>query len=139
MVLITFPVIVKLKLCVLVPVELGIIMVFVIEKLSPAGFVIVVPVFAVPSNVKVPEVIDIDKDGLDEIFMRGSNWGGTCTFDYNFYALYSPFYSDTFSVQTGSEADANCEFHPIEPVFSPNLDNPEVQTFRAYLKARSGE
>jgi len=52
--------------------------------------------------VSKPKIIDLDEDGVDEIFISGSNWGGTCTGSFSYYLLYSPKHNELFSGIFGS-------------------------------------
>lgn len=81
------------------------------------------------------KIIDIDGDGIDEIFLSGSNHGGTCTGSYKLFHIYSPKYEDIFSLYTGESFDDNCEFMiSMEPRFSDNLSTSGKLAFKNYLK-----
>jgi hypothetical protein len=85
-------------------------------------------------SVYSPEIIDIDEDGTEEIVLKGSNWGGTCTGFSDYTYVYSLNHNDIFSVITGKLADHDCNFVPVEPQFSENLNSGDLLKIRNYLE-----
>jgi len=107
-------------------------------------------------RVYEPKIIDVDKDGIDEIVLSGSSHGGTCTGEFFYYFLYSSKYNELFlgtfgrggkgyvSGRSGSfiifeEAD---DYWPCPEYdegikiayLSNNLKKLEYQVFRTYLE-----
>jgi len=98
------------------------------------------------------EIIDVDRDGIDEIVFRGGNWGGTCTGSTDSIILYSPKRDDFFrlDINRGSKGIGRinnmfcleeklinpdwCDGEYERICFSNNLKRPEYQVFKKYLE-----
>lgn len=101
--------------------------------------------------VKEPKIADIELDGIDEITLAGSNWGGACTYSTQFNFVYSPKYKEIFFIEErkgieisedkvfciGKDRKYNsgCGSWDINSVcFSDNLKKSEYQIFKTYLE-----
>lgn len=88
-------------------------------------------------SVAIPEIVDINNDGIDEIFISGSNWGGTCTGITDYYYLYEPSQDEMFLLQSKQWFDDSCENlvqYPIE--ISDNLENDAYSMFKNFLEGK---
>ena len=120
--------------------------------------------FSEVREVHKPEVIDVDKDGINEILISYANWGGTCTGGENVHLLYSPKYNEEFEI-VSSEGDyytpstssiiidqrlvlGGCTYGngiDLDEIYlSGNLRDSKYQVFKDYLenkvmKVSSGE
>lgn len=93
-------------------------------------------------SVEKPEVVDVDKDGLSEIYWGGAIWGGTCAPHSSFGYLFDSKQNLEFSVQKSYEFDKDCTNSSIlvETKFSPNPSTQNSQRsklFYDYLTAKS--
>jgi hypothetical protein len=101
--------------------------------------------------VREPKIVDIDRDGIDEIILAGSNWGGTCTYSIQFNFVYSPKYNEVFSIEERKgiklsedkvfciekerKYNSGCDSWDINSVcFSNNLKKSEYKIFKTYLE-----
>jgi len=98
--------------------------------------------------VEEPKIIDIDKDGIDELILSGSNHGGTCTGSFYNVNIYSPKDNQIFTIGFGRGSEGyisgtNCTYKELPDVggcgpqaeatcFSENLDR--RQSFKNYLR-----
>ncbi|MFA5432350.1 MAG: GPI anchored serine-threonine rich family protein [Candidatus Paceibacterota bacterium] len=80
-------------------------------------------------SMKKPEIVDVDKDGVDEIFFRLSNWGGT--WYYSDYFLYSPKYNEIFRMGTMGEGDKI-----LNATSSDNLNIVKYKIFKNFLNLK---
>ena len=81
------------------------------------------------------KVIDIDEDGIDEIFFKESGWymsGGT-----NSWIIYSPKYNEWFYFQSDWEADIDSGEKKYWTDYSSNLESEEYKIFRDFLDQAS--
>jgi len=109
-------------------------------------------------NVYQPKVVDIDKDGIDEIILVGSNHGGTCTgswtkvriyswndeyFDEDFlwgYSNYININSPNCDYKIIKGSDDVCNSSLMEGIcFSDNLNAEKYKPFKDYLDANIEE
>jgi len=79
------------------------------------------------------KVVDVEGDGINEIYIKGSNWGGTCTYSKTERILYSPKYNEFFSYSVEENYYENCEEPKIITEFSPNLDLETYKIFKEFL------
>src|SRR3989338_904313 len=83
-----------------------------------------------------PKIIDIDKDGIDEVYWASSGCGGTCTGCRIEFYIYSQKYDERFFRTNWSVPKSPQECGMLidqPPVFSPNLEEPRYEIFRNYL------
>lgn len=86
-------------------------------------------------EVGTPQVSDINKDGIDELIISGSNWGGTCTGRTDMIYIYSQKVDELFSVDRREWFDDSCEnLIKYPPEFSANLDNKDYVEFKNFLE-----
>ena len=103
-------------------------------------------------RVHEPKIIDVNKDGIDEIVLSGSSGGGTCTGSFLYKFLYSPKHNELFlgliakgdKGYIGPPLGLFCTFEKIEDLigcgeqvegscFSDSLKKQEYQIFKTYL------
>jgi hypothetical protein len=101
--------------------------------------------------VREPKIVDIDRDGIDEIILAGSSWGGTCTYSIQFNFIYSPKYNEVFSIEErkgiklsedkvfciekARKYNSGCKSWDINSVcFSNHLKKSEYKIFKTYLE-----
>jgi biopolymer transport protein ExbD len=92
-------------------------------------------------SIDKPEIFDVDKDGLSEIYWGGTTWGGTCAPHATFGFLLTGKHDEEFSIMRSYEFDAKCESSSIlkETKFTPDplsRDPQYTKPFYDYLKTK---
>lgn len=98
--------------------------------------------------VEEPKIVDIDKDGIDELVLSGSNHGGTCTGSFYKINIYSPKDASIYAISLGRGSEgyvsgigciyeelpnlAGCGPQAEATCFSDNLG--DKQAFKNYLQ-----
>ena len=88
-------------------------------------------------TIRKPEINDVDKDGIDEIFFTGSIWGGTCTGASDLFFLYSPKYNELFYIEVRDEFDSTCTTILTSTKDSDNLGLEKYEAFKEFLEQKS--
>jgi len=104
--------------------------------------------------INKPQIIDVDNDGINEILINYSSWGGTCTAFRAGYLLYSierreefraaslllmmtlpgPPRDDYYTIGERWEKDWGCVTEAKQIVFSENLKDAKNKIFREYFE-----
>ena len=88
-------------------------------------------------TIRRPEINDVNKDGIDEIFFTGSIWGGTCTGASDLFFLYSPKYNELFYIEVRDEFDPTCTTILTSIKTSTNLGLEKYKIFKEFLEQKS--